>query len=54
MLKAFFSDERGTETVEWAIMAGLIVVGLVAAVATIGGWVSSQINGLATDLTTNG
>jgi Flp pilus assembly pilin Flp len=47
ILKRFVSDERGTEVVEWGIMAGLIVVGIIAAVATIGGWVEERITGLA-------
>ena len=30
MLKRFLKDERGLETVEWVVMAALIVLGLVA------------------------
>ncbi len=49
-LKSFFSDERGTETVEWGLMAGLIVGGLVLTVITIGGWVQGRFSQLQTDL----
>ena len=50
MLKAFWSDERGTETVEWGITGGLIVAGLVLVVAAIGTWTNGRLGGLQTDL----
>ena len=50
LLKSFFSNERGTETVEWALMAGLIVGGLVLTVAAIGTWVRNRFGQLETDL----
>jgi Flp pilus assembly pilin Flp len=49
-LKSFVSDERGLETVEYAIIVGLIVAGLVAVIATIGDWVKAQFDSLAADL----
>jgi Flp pilus assembly pilin Flp len=36
LLKKFVKDERGMETVEWAVMAGLILVGLIAIVSVLG------------------
>ena len=50
LLKSFFANERGTETVEWGLMAGLIVGGLVLTVAAIGTWVREKFNELNTDL----
>ncbi len=50
LLNSFFSDERGTETVEWGLMAGLIVGGLVLTVAAIGVWVKAKFIALQTDL----
>ncbi|MCZ6653166.1 MAG: Flp family type IVb pilin [Planctomycetota bacterium] len=50
LLNSFFSDERGTETVEWGLMAGLIVGGLVLTVAAIGTWVRLKFTELKTDL----
>ena len=50
LLKSFFSNERGTETVEWGLMAGLIVGGLVLTVAAIGVWVRNKFTELQTDL----
>ena len=50
LLKSFFSDEKGTETVEWGLMAGLIVGGLIAVVFAIGAWVKNSFEELQTDL----
>ena len=52
LLKSFFSDERGTETVEWGLMVGLIVGGLVVIVVSIGAWVRTRFDILQTDLGT--
>jgi Flp pilus assembly pilin Flp len=53
MFKAFLSDERGTEVVEWGITGGLIVAGLVLVVAAIGSWTNNQLTDLQTDLESN-
>ena len=50
MLKRFIADESGLETVEYAIIAGLIVVGVIATVVSIGGWVATQFTALNTGL----
>ena len=42
MLNRFVRDERGLETIEYAIVAGLIVVGVISAVTAIGIWVGNQ------------
>ncbi len=49
-LKKFVSDERGTETVEWGVMAGLIVAGLVTVVGAIGIWIKGKFDTMKTDL----
>jgi len=36
LLKKFASDDRGMETVEWAVLAALIVAGLIGVVAGVG------------------
>jgi Flp pilus assembly pilin Flp len=36
LLKRLACDEQGMETVEWAILAALIVAGLVAVITTLG------------------
>lgn len=52
-LKSFFSDERGTETVEWAMMTVLMVGALVLIVAAIGSWVEIRFVELQEDLQGN-
>ena len=44
MLKRFIKDERGLETVEYAIILGLIVAGTIGLVIAIGGWVHTQFD----------
>ena len=46
----FLKDEQGLETVEYAIIAGLIVAGLIAVVTAIGAWVNATFTTLQTDL----
>ena len=36
LLKQFARDERGMETVEWGVLAALIVAGLVTVIGTLG------------------
>jgi len=50
MLKRFLSDEKGTETVEWAIMIGIIAVAAIGAIVAIGTWVLGKFNELDTSL----
>ncbi len=50
LVKSLLSDERGTETVEWGLMAGLIVGGLVLTVAAIGTWVRLKFEDLQSNL----
>ena len=49
-VKRFINDERGTETVEWAIMIGLIAVASIATIAAIGLWVQGKFTNLNTQL----
>ena len=44
----FLADDGGIETVEYAIIAGLIVAGLISVVVAIGSWVKRRVNGLKT------
>ncbi len=36
VLKQFLKSDSGTETLEWGLVCGLIVVGAIAAITTIG------------------
>lgn len=50
LVRKFVSDDSGLESVEYAIILGLIVAGTIGAVTAIGVWVSGQFNGLQTTL----
>jgi pilus assembly protein Flp/PilA len=52
MVKKFLKNEEGLETVEYAVMAALIVVGLVLAISTLGGSVKNKF--VALDDAVNG
>lgn len=44
-LRKFIRDQRGLEVVEWAIIVGLITVGLIATLTAIGLWMSGKYAG---------
>lgn len=49
MLKKFIRDEQGLETVEYAIILGLIVVATITLITTIGGKVSNAFGRIANE-----
>lgn len=49
-LMAFLKDEDGLETVEYAIILGLIVAGTIGLIVTLGGWVNTQFTTVNTQL----
>ena len=49
-LMRFVRDERGLETVEYAIIAGLIVVGTIVTITSIGTYVKNKFDALNTAL----
>lgn len=51
-LRKFLKDEHGTETVEWAIIIGLIAVASITTIGLIGTWVSAKFTQLNTGLGT--
>ena len=44
MLVGLVKDEQGTETLEWGLVCGLIVVGAITAIALIGPKVTAMWN----------
>ena len=46
MLKRFIRDEQGLETVEYAVIAGIIVVGAIVLIGTVGTRVQAAFQGL--------
>jgi Flp pilus assembly pilin Flp len=45
-IAAFWRDESGTETVEWAIVAAFLIVAAATAWGGLGGAVSNAINAI--------
>jgi Flp pilus assembly pilin Flp len=41
---AFLKDESGTETLEWGLVCGLIVIGAIVAIAAIGPKITDMWN----------
>jgi len=50
LFKKFLTDEQGLETVEYAVIAGLIVAGAIVTIASIGAWVLVKFEALETAL----
>ena len=50
MFVGFVKDESGTETLEWGLVCGLIVIGAITAIAVIGpivkGWWQNTQTGI--------
>ncbi|MHC4294241.1 MAG: Flp family type IVb pilin [Planctomycetota bacterium] len=46
----FISDERGLETVEYAVIAALITLAAIATITTVGALVNDKFTELATKL----
>jgi Flp pilus assembly pilin Flp len=43
-VRRFIRDERGTETLEWGLVCGLIIIGAIAAIVLIGPKVTDMWN----------
>lgn len=54
VVKKFVADERGLETVEYAIITGLIVTATIGLMITIGGRVKDKFQILADSLSPSG
>ena len=51
LFKTFVRDEKGLETVEYAIILGLIVAGTIGIIAAIGVWVNGRFSTVQNDIT---
>lgn len=51
-IRRFLRDERGTETVEWALVLGIIVLFAIVAALAAQGPLGTIYTALVTDLTT--
>lgn len=52
LFRRFLKDERGMETVEWAVMAALLLVGLIAVVGALGDKVLAVFTALDSEIGT--
>ena len=50
LVKKFLKDERGLETVEYAVIAGLILIGTIATIYAVGQWVGNRFTQLQNNL----
>lgn len=50
VLKNFLTDEQGTETVEWAIIAGIIGAVSMLVILSINSWVNQRYTATKEDL----
>ena len=48
LLGQFAADDRGTETLEWGLVCGLLVIGAITAIALIGPKVTTMWNNVNT------
>ena len=49
-ISKFVRDDRGTETLEWGLVCGLIVVGAIVAISSIGPKVTTMWNNCASKI----
>lgn len=49
-IKSFMADDQGLETVEYAIIGGLIVAATIVTIVAIGMWVNTKFDSLNTTL----
>jgi len=49
-MKRFFKDEKGLETVEYAIILGIVVVATITSIVAIGTWVQGKFETLNAEL----
>jgi len=50
VLRSFVKDERGLETVEYAVITGLIVAATITVIGILGGWVTDQFEIINTEV----
>ena len=50
LIKRFLTEEEGLETVEYAIITGIIVVGTIGVITLIGAWVFNTFSTLQASL----
>lgn len=51
LITKFARDERGASLLEYTVLIGIITVGVIASVSSVGGWVSGKWTTLNGNLT---
>ena len=51
VLARLLRDEQGTEVVEWALVAGFIIIAAIAAISSLGGKVGTAWDSLDSNMT---
>jgi pilus assembly protein Flp/PilA len=51
LTKRFLADEEGAALVEYTVLIGILLVAVIAAIVSVGGWVNTQWTNLNTALT---
>ncbi len=46
----FWREQRGTESLEWALIAGMLVGGLILVLGVIGLWIKQRFESIQTDM----
>lgn len=49
-LKKFAKDEEGAALVEYTVLLGILLVGVIAIIGTVGTWISNHWNTLSTNI----
>jgi pilus assembly protein Flp/PilA len=50
VLRRFKNDEDGAALIEYTVLIGLMLVGVIATITTVGGWVTTKWGALNTAL----
>ena len=51
LTKRFLADEEGAALVEYTVLIGIMLIAVIAAIVSVGGWVNTQWTALNTALT---
>jgi pilus assembly protein Flp/PilA len=54
MIKRFARDERGASLLEYTVLIGIITVGAIASITSVGSWVGIKWTALVTNLGAGG
>ena len=47
LVREFLVDENGATAVEYALLVGIIIIGVIGGISSVGGWVGDSYNDTA-------